>query len=228
MLLALLSISPAANAQDAPYGKPITIELGHYRYSIPKNYFRLPPKTGCNAEVMSLIGLLPDFEGRTEDNTDKFVLVDPKHREYAMTLVQVDRKRGEKAHKGLEILYNLRKKKGSYTQTQYPVYGLNYFHPETTGTLKSKDDLFEKRDEHGVLQTFIECRTLGGGVNSGCNHQFSVHDLTIKVNYNRPYLYQWREIEKNITDFINNAVVERIEPSAPFCDHSMQTLISRP
>jgi hypothetical protein len=175
------------------------VRIGGHRLCIPANYltgshYITKPDAEGDRPTVLVAALLPDLEGRTEQNSHEFFLT-KGHGRKVRILINRPRNSTEDAFR--IYMNNRADKKVSTIPEKEKFEDLVWFRPIGS---RYKDDVFKNIEATGDISDFIQCSIRGGfTVSPGCTHAFVHSDLIFQVSYGRSYLPEWKEIRSRVT-----------------------------
>ena len=85
------------------------------------------------------------------------------------------------------------------------------YYQTTSNDRLNREELLIARDEYSNIISVITCRNKVGPVKfPSCDQDISVHGFDVRVNYQKEYLWRWRNILSDISDFIECAKVTHL------------------
>jgi hypothetical protein len=171
----------------------IHVRLSGQDYYIPANYFDSPTDPGLDQRNVLLVALLPDMQGRTNENWDEFMEVSGWGRRVTMLITATkDTKHMLRSNqRAVESLYGPYDPSGTF-------YGLQ----RLTSSKKSLAREIYYAEASGVTDSIITCPGDDDFPTPGCSHRFSVDGVVVKATYDKKFLQDWQRTQASITTWL--------------------------
>lgn len=179
-------------------GERREVRIGGHRLCVPANYltgsfYIDKPNADGELPTVLVVALLPELEGRTEQNRNEFFRTKGFGRR-AQILIRKPPNNSEDFFK--IYIKNRMKNKVSEIPESKKINDMLWYRPIGK---RYRDDVFINTDNSGKINDFVQCSAVGSVPSPGCRHAFVHNDLLFKVSYGRSFLPEWQNIKDRVT-----------------------------